>query len=262
MEFHAVPLPGIDYPVIDAHAHPYVNRDCPLTGPTGFDEYQQGLEAAGISEFCGTCNIRNDGDQPDVVERENKEVLRWREHFGEHFYPGVNIHPNYPEASVRAVERFYQMGFRWVGEVAAYVQGYENFATPGMYAILDRVCELGMVFNCHPTSADDLDKLAADFPKLSIVIAHPGGLPCGVGGMYDLAERRPNVSFDLSGQGLIHWHMLRWGIDRLGAERFLFGTDYPVLNPGMYLQGVLHEPLTNAERRAVLRDNFLRLVAH
>ena len=44
-----------------------------------------------------------------------------------------------------------------------------------------------------------------------------------------------------------------------GVERFLFGTDFPVLNPAMYVAGVFHEPLTPAERKAIFHDNFCRL---
>ena len=94
MEWKIRSIPEIDYPIIDAHAHPYFNRDCPLTGPKDYDQYQQELSGAGISYFCGTCNIRNDGTMPDVVEKENETVLQWREHFGNRFYPGVNIPPN------------------------------------------------------------------------------------------------------------------------------------------------------------------------
>ena len=53
--------------------------------------------------------------------------------------------------------------------------------------------------------------------------------------------------------------MLRWGIDRIGKERILFGTDYPVNSPLMNVCGVLSEPLTGEERKAVFHDNFLRL---
>lgn len=259
MEWNSRPIPEIDYPIIDAHAHPYFNRDCPLTGPKDYDQYQQELSGAGISYFCGTCNIRNDGTMPDVVQLENETVLQWREHFGNRFYPGVNIHPNYPEASIAAVKQFYDMGFRWVGEIAGYVQGYRDYATPELAKILDVVSELGMVLNLHPSSYDDLDRLLTRHPRLKIVIAHPGTLGCDAS--YTLAEKHPNAYFDLSGQGLFRWHMLRWGIDRLGVERILFGTDFPVLNPAMYVAGVLHEPLTPAERKAIFHDNFCRLTS-
>ena len=53
--------------------------------------------------------------------------------------------------------------------------------------------------------------------------------------------------------------MLKKGIEVLGPERILFGTDFPVVNPGMYVAGVFFEHLTETERKMVLRENFLRL---
>ena len=54
--------------------------------------------------------------------------------------------------------------------------------------------------------------------------------------------------------------MLRAGIDRVGPERFLFGTDFPICNPALLLEGVRFEHLSDAEREAVLGGNFRRLV--
>ena len=260
MEWKCRSFPGIDYPIIDAHAHPYFNRDCPLSGPKDHDQYQQELSDAGISFFCGTFNLRNDGTDPEILRKENDVVLQWREHFGKHFYPGVNIHPNYPAASIAEVKRFYDLGFRWVGEIAWYVQGYRDYAVPEMDPILETVSDLGMILNIHPSTAEDVDRLLSRFPRLKVVIAHPGSFDCDIS--YSLAEKHPNAYWDLSGTGLSRWHMLRWGIDRIGAERILFGTDYPVNNPLMNVWGVLAEPLTDAERKAVFHDNFVRLTGY
>ena len=260
MDFRSVFTSEIDYPIIDAHAHPYFNRDCPLTGPTSLEQYWQELSGTGISCFCGAFNIRNDGNMADVVQRENQIVLDWRDKLGSRFYPGCNIHPNYPEESIAAVKQFHALGFCWVGEIAWYVQGYKEYATAELGRILKVVCDLGMVLNLHPSTYDDLDKLLAMFPDLKIVIAHPGTL--GNDASYRLAEKHPNAYFDLSGNGLSRWHMLRWGIDRIGKERFLFGTDYPVVNPYMFMAGVWSEPLTCEERKAIFHDNFLRLTGY
>lgn len=253
-------LEAIDYPIIDAHAHPYLRRDCPATGPVDLDDFDTELQAAGISRFCGAANLRNDGTDPSVVARESEIVLAWRRHFGERYYPGVNIHPDFPEESIAEVTRFHALGFRWVGEIAAYVQGYSLYATPELFRILEVVRDLGMTLNVHPSNLEDMDRLLAAFPTLNVVMAHPGKYG-GCGAMYALCEKHRNAFLDLSGGGLPRWHMLRWGIDRLGAGRILFGTDYPVINPGMYLAGVLSEPLTDAERKAVLHDNFHALTA-
>ena len=56
--------------------------------------------------------------------------------------------------------------------------------------------------------------------------------------------------------------MLKKGIEMLGPERILFGNDFPVVNPGMYVTGVFFEHLTETERKMVLRKNFLRLTGY
>ena len=56
--------------------------------------------------------------------------------------------------------------------------------------------------------------------------------------------------------------MLKKGIEMLGPERILFCTDFSVVNPGMYVAGVVFEHLTETERKMVLRKNFLRLTGY
>ena len=260
MNWNTEIIEELGYPIIDAHAHPLLFFDTPKTGPADRDDFAAELAKRGIGMFCGTPIIRNDGTDPEIVEKLNFEALEWRKSFGEHYYPGVSIHPNWPESSVAALEVFHAQGFRWVGELVWYSSGYSSYATPEMEKILEVARDLGMILNIHPSKVEDMDKLASDFPTLTIVIAHPGGVADSCRAAYDLAEKHPNICFDLSGSGLIRWHMLRWGIDRLGVERFLFGTDYPVNNPGMCVYGALCEPLTKQEFKAVFRDNFLRMV--
>jgi len=84
----------------------------------------------------------------------------------------------------------------------------------------------------------------------------------GVMRNYELLAKYQNLYFDLSGTGLLRWGMLRKGIDMLGSERLLFGTDFPVCNPGMNVYGVLFEHLTDEERRRVFRTNFIDLTGY
>lgn len=259
MQWNTRIIEELGYPIIDAHAHSYIMRDTPKTGPTDYDDYAAELMKHGIDMFCGTHIIRGDGSDPEIVEKENAEEWRWREYFGERYYPGASIHPNWPESSIAAVEEFHAKGFRLVGEIAWYTSGYTAYATPELERIIEVVRDRDMILNIHPSKPEDMDKLASDFPTLTIVIAHPAGVQGGCDVAYSLAEKHPNIMFDISGSGLIRWHMLRWGIDRIGAERFLFGTDYPINNPGMCVYGTMCEPLSKTELRAVFRDNFLNL---
>ena len=54
--------------------------------------------------------------------------------------------------------------------------------------------------------------------------------------------------------------MLAYGVGRVGAERFLFGSDYPVCSPGMNVGAVDYEEITDRERELIFSGNAKRLL--
>ena len=75
-----------------------------------------------------------------------------------------------------------------------------------------------------------------------------------------LCARHANLHLDISGTGIDRLGMVRHAIDILGPQKVLFGSDYPVNNPAVYVAGVAYEPLTEAEREALLHGNVERLL--
>ena len=92
------------------------------------------------------------------------------------------------------------------------------------------------------------------------VAAHPGEKEQFLRHL-DCMERFENYYLDLSGSGLGRMGLLRCGIDRVGKDRFLFGTDFPVCPPHVYIAAVEEDPLlSQEEKQAVFHDNALRLL--
>ena len=54
--------------------------------------------------------------------------------------------------------------------------------------------------------------------------------------------------------------MLAAGVKAVGAERILFGTDYPITNPGMYVQAVLGEHISEEEKEKIFYKNAQRIL--
>jgi predicted TIM-barrel fold metal-dependent hydrolase len=54
--------------------------------------------------------------------------------------------------------------------------------------------------------------------------------------------------------------MLSQLVNDVGAERILFGTDYPVCNPGVYVGGVLAEKITDSAKELIFSGNAKRLL--
>ncbi|MFN8176553.1 MAG: amidohydrolase family protein [bacterium] len=103
--------------------------------------------------------------------------------------------------------------------------------------------------------------VAERHPEASIVVAHLGGdLPalqqeCA----REMAKRGlPNAY--LGTESIREYYSLRYALDRLGPERLLFGSDYPLGWPAAYLAVLDGASPTEEERKLVLGENLLRLI--
>ena len=104
-----------------------------------------------------------------------------------------------------------------------------------------------------------IDDVAADFPELTIVCAHPSWP--WQDETLAMAQHKTNVWIDLSG-----WSTRRWSPDLTRAvlgplqDRALFGTDYPFIRFGKWLDAFRgHEPTPEVEEK-VLIGNARRLL--
>lgn len=104
-----------------------------------------------------------------------------------------------------------------------------------------------------------LDSVAADFPDLQIVAAHPSWP--WQDEMLAVAQHKANVWLDLSG-----WSPRRWSPELTRAvlgplqDRALFGTDYPFITFSRWLEAFrTHHPSPEVEAK-ILKGNAERLL--
>lgn len=104
-----------------------------------------------------------------------------------------------------------------------------------------------------------VDKMAAEFPSLQIVLVHPSWPWTDVA--VAVAVHKGNVYLELSG-----WPPDRLPdvlLDRLDgplADRVLFGTDFPITTPDAWMEAWNRAGFSEALTRAVLHDNAARLL--
>jgi predicted TIM-barrel fold metal-dependent hydrolase len=103
--------------------------------------------------------------------------------------------------------------------------------------------------------------VAERYLQASIVIAHLGGdLPTLQQDCSEEMRVRALPNAYLGTESIREYYSLRIALDRLGAERIVFGSDYPLGWPSAYL-GVLDGACpSEEERRLVLGGNLLRLI--
>lgn len=164
---------------------------------------------------------------------------------------GLKLYPGY--------EPFYphDARMRVVYELAG------EFGVPVMIHTGDTFDPKGKVKYAHPI---EVDEVAVDFPDVTFVICHLGN-PWITDAM-EVIYKNDNVVGDISGFTLrafeerFEKHMLaqmQGAIAYAGPTDILFGTDWPIVEMGSYLQFVNNLGLSDAERDALLYRNAARV---
>lgn len=104
-----------------------------------------------------------------------------------------------------------------------------------------------------------LDAVAADFPGLEIIMAHPS-VPWQDEAI-SIATHKSNTWIDLSGWSPKYFpeSLVRAAGKRL-ADKVLFGTDFPLITPTKWLGAFADLPIPDDVRPKILKTNALRLL--
>jgi predicted TIM-barrel fold metal-dependent hydrolase len=104
-----------------------------------------------------------------------------------------------------------------------------------------------------------LDQVAADFPDMPIIMAHPS-VPWQDEAL-SVAVHKPQVYIDLSGWSPKYFppQLVQYA-NTLLREKVLFGTDYPALTPERWLADFEKLEIKDDVRPLILKDNAVRLL--
>ena len=104
-----------------------------------------------------------------------------------------------------------------------------------------------------------VDDVAADFPGMPIILAHPS-FPWQDEAL-SVATHKPQVYIDLSGWSPKYFppQLVQYA-NSLLQDKVLFGTDYPLLTPERWLSDFDKLPIKDSVRPKILKDNAARLL--
>ena len=104
-----------------------------------------------------------------------------------------------------------------------------------------------------------LDDVAADFPELTIILAHPS-VPWQDEAI-SVATHKANVYIDLSGWSPKYFppQLVQYANTVL-KHKVLFGSDYPLITPDRWLADFAELPIHDEVRPLILKDNAIRVL--
>ncbi len=174
----------------------------------------------------------------------------------------ARLHPGEGEGAQELLERAVAIGY--VGLKLHPVGSRVAPADARSVGLVRRAAKLGLptLFHCGDeelTLPDDVGALAEKVPEATIILGHAGGY-FHVASAVDWAARLPNLVLEVSATPDILG--LRRGLDRIGPERFIFGSDGPGCLPQLDLvkTRALIAGGYEAAAAGILRDNFARLL--
>jgi hypothetical protein len=104
-----------------------------------------------------------------------------------------------------------------------------------------------------------LDDVAADFPDMPIVLAHPS-FPWQEEAL-SVATHKPQVYIDLSGWSPKYFPpILVQYANTLLKDKILFGSDYPVMDPQRWMDDFAKLSIKPEVRPKILKENAARLL--
>jgi predicted TIM-barrel fold metal-dependent hydrolase len=204
----------------------------------------------------------------------NDYLLAVQRQYPRRFAGFAALQPAAGEAALRELARTAAQGLRGVGELMPHGQGYQLDDWPIVDPVVEALVGLGLPLIVHssepvghgyPGKGDVYPaaawRLAARHPALRVVFAHwGGGLP-----FYELmpevAASLRNTFYDSAATTyLYHFEVFRIVSELAGADRVLFGTDFPLLRQGPFLQRVRTVGLPEPALRLILGENAARLI--
>ncbi|TFG45689.1 MAG: amidohydrolase [Gemmatimonadales bacterium] len=215
---------------------------------------------------------------PDLMgfdDSTNEFSARYAEASPERILPYGGVHARFTTDPEGDVDRLVEMGIRCLKIHPPHQMYPANAYTEGLEALgrIYRRCEeRGLPVLIHTGTSIfpgarskwgnpmEIDDVAIDYPKLTIVLAH-GGRPLWMEEAFFVLRRHPNVYLELS--GIPPARLLEY-FPRLTdiSHKTIWGTDWP--SPGVHdlrknLDAFRALPLSPEVQRAILSETSLRL---
>ncbi|MGH3291838.1 MAG: amidohydrolase family protein, partial [Trebonia sp.] len=221
------------------------------------------------SQVCraAAINIAQGGDM-DRTRARNDALIKLAEDSGNFFFPVCSVHPADGLAALREIDRVAAAGAAWL-KLHPNTQRFD-VANPAVTKVVRKATDLGLpvLFDAYsPWDANQPGKfvnLAMAVPESRLILAHAHGPGFPQLLVYDIVARYPewrrNVWVDISVTaamlaGSPFGEQLAWVLRKVGVDRLVFGSDYPVDDPLTAIRAVAELGFTDEEQAAILHDN-------
>lgn len=254
MMMEGKPLSGIK--VIDAHCHigPWFSMSIPEPDLSG---QCRGMDRLGINQALISSML---GIGPDF-QAGNRMVAAITRQYPERFIGYIAVNPNYPAEIGPELEKYYGISGMKAIKIHPTFHNYPLTA-PNYQEVFDFANAREGVVLSHTWGVEHIaafDKIAAEFPKARFILGHSGGELDAVQLALEVARKHDNLFLDLA-VSLQYEGIVELFCHQVGADRVLFGTDAPLLDPRYEIGRIVYADIGEKEKEKILGLNIKHLL--
>ncbi len=246
-------------PIADCHGHIGVHPDFPAYR-FSVEQMVEAMDLLNIEVLAVTSTRACYTDCPQG----NREVAEALKQFPHRFRGYITVNPRPGGEALKELERWKHFHSPPLVKLHPALHHYPVNG-PGYQPIWEYAHQTEAIVLVHTWDSDPecspllLLDVARRFSKAKILIGHSGVTWRGYLQACEVARQTENTFLDITGSQS-HRTILEILVERLGAERVLFGSDMPYLEAAIGLGRVLTARISDAAKEAILRENFLRLL--
>ena len=131
---------------------------------------------------------------------------------------------------------------------------------PWMYPVLEKAmnCCIPVLAHSNPS---ECESLCERFPELILIMAHSGNTLHARGDWHlaiAVAKRHPNLLLDTS-TSTADTDFIETAVEELGAERILYGSDWPLFDMGFAMARVQEADISESAKWMILGENIAKI---
>ncbi len=185
------------------------------------------------------------------------------------------VQPLAGDEAIKELERCAHNGARGIGEMRPDVQGFDFKDISVMKPVIEAVIENKLILLTHASepvghqyfgkgkvTPEVIYPFIINFPDLKLIFAHwGGGLPF-YGLMPEVGDALSNVYFDTAATPFLYKpQIFKQVADIVGADKILFGSDYPLLSPKLIIDQLDSVDLSQEDKTKILGGNAQKLLS-
>jgi hypothetical protein len=211
-------------------------------------------------------------ENSDFCFEQNEYFSKAAKEFPDRIYPFGTL-PAGAQNVLEWCKSIKDAGFYGIGELAFYSSGVSSADFDFLSSVLDSSIKLSLPVCLHinepvghdypgkyQTSFSELYKIISDYPDAKIILSHWGGGLLFYELMPEVKEKLKNCMYDTAASPyLYNDRIYRTAADIVGADKILFGSDFPLIGIKKYFNGIENN-LNSKEMESVLWGNALRIL--